>query len=93
MDRSDMLRRLPRTPLYRMYEKGQFQPLDKMETLQELRWLIEDINCRTIFRSNHASNYLPIKGNLPDDKEKILKLIDYSMKNPKVLRPEFLRGL
>jgi radical SAM superfamily enzyme YgiQ (UPF0313 family) len=84
---------IPDTPLHRMYERGLFQPLDKMETLQELRWMIEDINCRTIFRSNHASNYLPIKGNLPDDKEEILRMIDYSMKNPRVLRQEFLRGL
>ncbi len=84
---------IPGTPLHKKYERGLFKPLDKMETLQELRWLIEDINCKTIFRSNHASNYLPIKGNLPEDKEEILNLIDYSMKNPRVLRPEFLRGL
>ena len=84
---------IPGTPLHKEYERGLFKPLDKLETLQELRWLIEDIDCRTIFRSNHASNYLPIKGNLPEDKEKILKIIDYSMRNPEVLRPEFLRGL
>ncbi|PVU71854.1 radical SAM protein [Acidilobus sp. SCGC AC-742_E15] len=84
---------VPRTPLYRQYEKDLFHPLDKIETLQELRWLIEDIDCRTVFRSNHASNYLPIRGNLPEDKDDILKLIDYSIKNPRILRPEFMRGL
>jgi radical SAM superfamily enzyme YgiQ (UPF0313 family) len=84
---------VPGTPLHREYERGLFKPLDKIETLRELRWLIEDVNCRTIFRSNHASNYLPIKGDLPDDKSEILRIIDYSMKDPRVLRPEFLRGL
>jgi radical SAM superfamily enzyme YgiQ (UPF0313 family) len=84
---------VPGTPLQRDYERGLFKPLDRIETLRELRWLIEDLNCKTIFRSNHASNYLPIGGNLPDDKLEILRIIDYSMKNPGMLRPEFLRGL
>ncbi|AGK60603.1 hypothetical protein Asulf_00583 [Archaeoglobus sulfaticallidus PM70-1] len=84
---------VPGTPLYKKAKMGLFHPLGKLETLQELRWLIEDINCKTVFRSNHASNYLPIRGDLPEDKEEILKLIDYSMKNPRILRPEFLRGL
>jgi radical SAM superfamily enzyme YgiQ (UPF0313 family) len=84
---------VPGTPLHKKAQSGLFHPIDKMESLQELRWLIEDINCRTIFRSNHASNYLPIKGNLPEDKEDILKLIDYSLENPRMLRPDFLRGL
>ena len=28
------------------------------------------------FTSNHASNYLPLKGTLPDDREKFLQMID-----------------
>jgi len=84
---------VPGTPLHREYEKGDFKPLDKIETLQELRWMIEDVECKTVFRSNHASNYLPIKGDLPDDREEILRRIDYAMRNPDLLRPEFLRGL
>ena len=49
----------------------------------------------TEFRSNHASNYLPIKGRLPDDKEKMLKLInDIIAKNDRrYLRPDYLRAL
>jgi radical SAM superfamily enzyme YgiQ (UPF0313 family) len=84
---------VPNTPLYREYRKGLFSPLSKLEILKELRWMVEDIECRTIFRSNHASNYLPLKGTLPEDREKLLETIDFAVNNPDILRREFLRGL
>lgn len=68
--------------------------LDKLEILKELRLMIENFqldNC--VFRSNHASNYLPIKATLNHDKERLLKEIDNALKNPALLRPEFLRAL
>ncbi len=81
------------TPLYMRLKKGEFRPLNQFEILRELRWVIEDLNYRTVFRANHASNYLPIRANLPEDKEEVLRLIDYAMDHPEVLRPEHLRGL
>ena len=68
--------------------------LDKLEILNELRLMIENFqldNC--VFRSNHASNYLPIKATLNRDKERLLKQIDWAIENPNQLRPEFLRAL
>ena len=49
----------------------------------------------TFFASNHASNYLPIKVWLPEEKEKALKAIAHVLnrKDPSLLRPEFLRAL
>ena len=84
---------VPNTALYKKIEKNEFELLSPIENLIELKWFVEDIKCKTIFRCNHASNYLPIGGNLPEDKDKILRAIDYAIKNPRILKPEFMRGL
>jgi len=75
---------------------GKFIPQTPNGILHEMKLLIENIsdevqNC--VFRSNHASNYLPIKGRLSRDREKILSVIKQGLKNPENVRPEFMRGL
>ena len=87
---------LPHTPLAAMQESGQFQLPDRFGFLEELRGIIEQsrfTHCR--FSSNHASNYLPLRGTLPEDRERILGLLDDVLRrrDERVLRPEFLRGL
>ncbi|MHA1312085.1 MAG: radical SAM protein [Candidatus Helarchaeota archaeon] len=88
---------IPRgTPLFEEYIAGEFEPLTDLEILKEMRLLIDqiDITNKSIFRSNHASNYLPLGGTLPDDKEKLLEVIDNVIKNPiGKLRPEYYRRL
>ncbi len=84
---------VPNTPLYVKIKRGEFQLPNALENLMELRWMVERLQARTIFRCNHASNYLPLKGTLPDDREMILKAIDYAMTHPEVLKPEWMRGL
>ncbi|MFX1451107.1 MAG: radical SAM protein [Promethearchaeota archaeon] len=83
------------TPLARQVEQGKFQVLTSRELLEEMRLLVENINVnnKIIFRSNHASNYLPLGGDLPQDKERLLKTIESALKSEIELRPEFLRGL
>ncbi len=81
------------TPVYLKIKRGIFKPLSQIEHLRELRWIVEDLNYRTVFRANHASNYLPLKAELPDDRDAILKLIDYAISHPEILRPEYLRAL
>ena len=62
--------------------------------LTELRWFIEEAHpAAAIFRSNHASNYLPIGGRLPRDREAILAAIDAALAGQVPLRPEWSRGL
>ncbi|MDT8272233.1 MAG: radical SAM protein [Desulfomonilia bacterium] len=87
-------------PYEDMYEAklmgGGFKLIDMRQSLQELRWFVEDLdltNCK--FGSEHASNYLPISGTLPRDKEEILQLIDEALtrKDSDLLRPEWARGL
>jgi hypothetical protein len=47
------------------------------------------------FASNHASNYLPLRIQLPDEKEEALRRIREVLKrkDPALLRPEYLRAL
>lgn len=87
---------VPGTVLYRRTQKGEFELPGPFEILDELRIMIEHMEVQgTEFRSNHASNYLPIKGRLSEDKEKILALINEMIdKNDrKYLRPDYLRAL
>ncbi|MBA3545859.1 MAG: radical SAM protein, partial [Nannocystis sp.] len=46
-----------------------------------------------VFRTNHASNYLPLSGHLPRDRERILETIDNALAGEVQLRPEWARGL
>ena len=87
-------------PFEELYEKklmgGDFKLIDRTQSLQELRWFVEDLEVsRCKFGTEHASNYLPLNGWLPQDKERILELIDQALSDGKsrMLRPEWLRGL
>jgi radical SAM superfamily enzyme YgiQ (UPF0313 family) len=87
---------VPGTPLAEEVKRGTFNVPDPYMLLEELYIMIENIDCtHMFFASNHASNYLPIKAWLPEDKEKTLKAIRYVLdqKDPFMLRPEFMRAL
>lgn len=84
------------TVLYKQIQQGKFEVPEPFEILHELRLIIQNLEVSGCeFRSNHASNYLAIKGRLPGDKEKILSLIDEIIKrnNADYLRPEYMRRL
>ena len=87
---------VPETPLYEDYMAGRFVLPDKFGFIRELYLIIANSNfTNCYFTSNHASNYLPIKANLPSQKEDVLKLISSVLneKDMKQIRPEHLRGL
>lgn len=72
--------------------RGRFQVLTPEEALEETRLLIEHIEAGPLhFTSDHASNYLPLKGTLPDDREKLLAMIDSALEGKTLLRGR--RGL
>ena len=87
---------LPGTPLFEAQEAGRFTLPGKFEMLGELRTLVADStlsDCR--FSSNHASNYLPVRGTLPADKPAMLAALDkvLAQRDESRLKPEHLRGL
>jgi len=70
--------------------------LEPMEVLAECRVLLAHIEADGIvFRSNHASNYLALAGDLQADKGRLLQQIDAVLDDPTSahLRPDYLRGL
>lgn len=86
----------PRTELYRRMQSGKFELPGPFEILDELRIIVQGLEVQgTEFRSNHASNYLPIRGRLPDDKQKMLDIINNIIKknDRSYLRPDYLRAL
>ena len=85
---------IPGTPQARMVEKGRFTLPEIPQLLQEMRTIVEVAEpTRTVFRTNHASSYLPIAGELPRDRELILQAIDLALAGEIPLKPEYLRGL
>lgn len=69
------------TTIYQEWLKGNFKEADGIDILKEIKLIIENINVTSniIFRSNHASNYINLKGNLPEDKKRLIKEIDISL--------------
>ena len=85
---------VPGTELARQYERGEFELLSPVEFLKELRIIVRDLELeKTIFRTNHASNFLALGGTFPKDKERILAELDRGIAGDAPLRPEFFRGL
>ncbi|MDY6966732.1 MAG: radical SAM protein, partial [Halobacteriota archaeon] len=84
---------VPRTPLNRQVRRGEFELLSADDILLEMRMLVENLDVTSVFRSNHASNYLPIGGTLPEDKSEILAMIDSALISDTPLRPEHIRRL
>lgn len=85
---------VPGTPLATLAERGRFAVPSKVELLGELRTMVELARpTDAIFRTNHASNYLPLGGRLPRDRERIVELIDAAIAGRIPLRSERARGL
>jgi radical SAM superfamily enzyme YgiQ (UPF0313 family) len=87
---------VPGTVLADEVKKGTFKVPDPYQLLEELYIMIDNTNVtHMFFASNHASNYLPVKGWLPENKEKLLKAIRQVLdqRDPSVLRPEYMRAL
>jgi radical SAM superfamily enzyme YgiQ (UPF0313 family) len=75
---------------------GEFEALDQAGLFQEMYWLLDNLELdNTIFRSDHASNYLVLKGNLGRDKPRLLETVRAALDQPGSvrLRQEWMRGL
>ncbi len=87
---------VPGTELYADFQAGKFVLPDKFGFIRELYLIIANssfTNC--FFTANHASNYLPIRASLPQEKEKILSMISsvIDTRDLSRMRPEYMRAL
>lgn len=83
----------PGTELYEEYRTGKFDPITPMDSLREARLLIEKLEVDPLhFTCDHASNYVPLKGSLPEDKERFLTRLDLALESGAGMRPEWSRG-
>lgn len=74
--------------------RGEFQVLSAKESLMETAELIRNLQVSGMhFTSDHASNYLPLKGTLNEDRDKLLRLIDGAIGGKVAVRSEASRGL
>ncbi|MCW8885318.1 MAG: B12-binding domain-containing radical SAM protein [Motiliproteus sp.] len=76
--------------------EGQFQALNQQQLFLEMELMLETLDLKkTIFRSDHASNYLVLKGVLGKDKQRMLDMVRSAIADPTHagLRPEWARGL
>ncbi|MEZ5530021.1 MAG: radical SAM protein [Porticoccaceae bacterium] len=75
---------------------GEYQPLTQRQLFGEMEILLDTLELeRTVFRSDHASNYLILKGTLNRDKDQLLQQVRTAIHQPGVipLREEWQRGL
>ena len=85
---------IPGTPIDLLRQRGGFELPSIERMLGELRIIVALAEpTDAIFRTNHASNYLPLGGRLPRDRERILEIVDRALHGKIPLRPEWARGL
>lgn len=85
---------VPATPLDKLAKKGRFAVPPVPALLAELRTMVAEARpTNALFRTNHASNYLPLGGRLPRDRDRIVEVIDAALAGRVPLRHESVRGL
>ena len=87
---------VPGTKLHRQRESGRFHLMGPEDLLTELHQVVTHLDglSRCIFRTNHASNYLPLAGTLSRDKARLLAVLDQARSGGgPALRPEEWRAL
>lgn len=83
----------PGVPMYEELQRGDMELLEPDEVIEEMRLFLNTVDSEgTVFRSNHASNYVALGGNLNADKELMLKALDETEKR-NAYRPEGFRNL
>lgn len=82
------------TPLGNDVLAGKFKVCTPDQILEECRLLLEHLDVDPLhFTSNHASNYLPLKGSMPEEREKFISLIDQALDGKICLRKTLNRGI
>lgn len=83
----------PNTPMYNLVNEGKFELLGPKDVVEEMKLFLTEVDSEgTVFRSNHASNYISLAGNLNSDKTILLNQIKEAEKM-NYYKPEGFRGL
>ena len=83
----------PGTPLAKWVREGSFEVLGPVDILRETELFLQHIDSPgSVFRMNHASNYLTLKGTLNDDRAALLARVQEGLRGHG-LRPETMRAL
>jgi len=85
----------PGVPMAKDIESGKLRLLSAEEVMAETLLMLKNTNVekKCVFRSNHASNYVSLRGNLPEDKEKMMALVRRAMENHDMFKDERFRAL
>ena len=84
----------PGTPLHQDWKDGKFHPLERPDAIfKEMTLFLQNIDSEgTIFRANHASNYIPLGGTFNKDIPALLAQIEHAVENRR-FRPDTWRQL
>lgn len=78
---SSMLTIYKNSELYNEIMAGNWKEENEIEKLVELKTLIENLKINTRIVTDGASNLIQVRGNLPKDKEKLIKHLEYQISN------------
>lgn len=86
---------LPGMPLYEEMQRGLFREAGGETVMREMRLLVSELDVEdSFFMSDHISNYIPVYGRLPGDRDEMLARIDGALAQPEVwLKPRHLTHL
>ena len=81
------------TQIYQRISSGEMELLMPEEVVEEMRLFLNNVDSQgTVFRANHASNYVILKGNLNEDIDRMLAQLD-EVEEAGKYRPERVRSL
>ncbi len=81
------------TPMYDQLKNGEIELLKPQEVLEEMKLFVNNVDSEgTVFRANHASNYIPLGGTFNRDKESLLAQITEAEKR-NTFKSDYFRAL
>ena len=85
----------PNVPMFDDIQSGKLRLLSPEEVMQETLLMLEHthVDKTCVLRSNHASNYVSLRGDLPRDKEKMMEQLRAAMNNSSMFKNEMFRAL
>ena len=83
------------TPLWHQRRRGDFVEAGPLEALLEMRLFVEHVQTPVLLVCDHITNYLPLRGRLPDDRARLMAAIDRTLAEPDLsrLRPAHFEHL